>query len=117
MILEPANIVCPKCGNGNYMRHLIGKGVGKLNMKCINCNSYFRFDDLYRQKIATVIKPKTNADKIRAMTDEELANLLEMQAIRPWCTKPPEPCRYINDIDRYGKCDICALSWLKQVAK
>lgn len=76
MRLEPANIICPKCGNGNYMRHLIGKGVGKLDMKCINCNSYFSFDELYKTKIAEVVKPKTNADRIRAMTDEELDRFL-----------------------------------------
>ena len=46
--MEPANVVCPKCGNGNYMRHLVGKGVGRLNMKCINCNSYFNSDELYK---------------------------------------------------------------------
>lgn len=76
MKLEPANIICPKCGNGNYMRHLIGKNVGKLDMKCINCNSYFNFDELYRQKIAEIVKPQTNADRIRSMTDEELADWL-----------------------------------------
>lgn len=82
MKLEPANIICPKCGNGNYMRHLIGKGVGKLDMKCINCNSYFNFDELYKQKIADAVKPQTNADRLRAMTDEELADeLLEWYAV------------------------------------
>ena len=77
MRLEPANIICPKCGNGNYMRHLIGKGVGKLDMKCINCNSYFSFDELYKTKIAEIVKPQTNADRIRSMTDEELAEYLD----------------------------------------
>ena len=76
MKLEPANIVCPTCGSGNYMRHLIGKNVGRLNMKCINCDSYFNFDELYKHRIAEVIKPKTNADRIRSMTDEELAVFL-----------------------------------------
>lgn len=75
MKLEPANIVCPACGSGNYMRHLIGKNVGHLDMKCINCNSYFNFDELYKRRIGEVLEPKppTNADKLRAMTDEELA--------------------------------------------
>ena len=64
------------------MRHLIGEGVGKLDMKCINCNSYFNFDELYKQKIAEVIKPKqTNADRIRRMTDEELAEFICYQII------------------------------------
>ena len=49
MKLEPANIICPACGNANYMRHLIGKNVGYLDLKCINCNSYFNFDELYKR--------------------------------------------------------------------
>ena len=74
MKLEPANIVCPTCGSGSYMRHLIGKNVGYLDMKCINCNSYFNFDELYKQRIREALKPKpiTNADRVRSMTDEEL---------------------------------------------
>ena len=77
MKLEPANIVCPACGSGNYMRHLIGKNVGHLDMKCINCNSYFNFDELYKRRIGEVLEPKppTNGDKIRAKSDWELAEL------------------------------------------
>ena len=81
MKLEPANIVCPKCGSPNYMRHLIGKGVGKLDMKCINCNSYFNFNELYKQKIAEALKPKpqTNADRtaeVGKLMYDELINRL-----------------------------------------
>lgn len=74
MKLEPANIVCPACGSGNYMRHLIGKNVGYLDMKCINCNSYFNFDELYKRRNGEVLKqkPMTNGDRIRRMTDEEI---------------------------------------------
>lgn len=43
MTLEPCNLVCPNCGNGNYMRLLVGDNVGRLDVKCINCNSYFNF--------------------------------------------------------------------------
>ena len=76
MKLEPANIVCPACGNGNYMRHLIGENVGYLNMKCINCNSYFNFEELYKRRIGEALKPKTqtNGDLVRQMSDEELAD-------------------------------------------
>lgn len=83
MKLEPANIVCPTCGNKNYMHHLIGKNVGYWDMKCINCNSYFNFDELYNLHIGEVLKPKpvTNGDKIRSMTDEELVELLHWVAL------------------------------------
>lgn len=115
MELEPANIVCPVCGSGNYMRHLIGKNVGYQNIKCINCDSYFNFDELYKRRIREVLKPKpvTNADRIRAMSDEELAEFLS--------------CIYTLETDDYGDFDQCTminghkfrateemLDWLKQ---
>lgn len=99
MKLEPANIVCPKCGNPNYMRHLIGWNVGHLDMKCINCNSYFNFDELRGQKIE-----KTNADRIRQMTDEELAEFLYND-----CAPIPA-----TECDKHGECKDCWLDWLKQ---
>lgn len=119
MRLEPANIICPKCGNGNYMRHLIGKGVGKLDMKCINCNSYFSFDELYKTKIAEVVKPKTNADRIRAMTDEELAKFIEFVSLGCDYMFPDCPahdsCKLV--CDQMYACRKGWLDWLKQEAK
>jgi len=47
--LKPINRICPHCGNGNYMRIIEGKNVGKLNVKCINCNSYFNYDELIQE--------------------------------------------------------------------
>lgn len=111
MKLEPANIVCPACGSGNYMRHLIGKNVGHMNMKCINCNSYFNFDELYKRRIGEVLEPKTitNADRIRNMTDEELARWLDTVNS---CT-----CSFaMNKSPCDAKKCPCWLDWLKQVA-
>ena len=51
--------------------------------------------------------PKTNADRIRSMTDEELADLLSGENIYPWCLKEPCP----------EECRKCILSWLKEEAK
>ena len=101
MKLEPANIVCPTCGNANYMRHLIGKNVGHLDLKCTNCNSYFNFDELYKRRIGESLKPKplTNADRIRAMTDEELAE---------------EILRWFNWLNAVEWDDNRILDWLKQ---
>lgn len=48
----------------------------------------------------------TNADRIRAMSDEELAKTISGDQIYPWCTKP---CEYDN-------CTDCVLAWLKQEA-
>ena len=115
MKLEPANIVCPACGSGNYMRHLIGKNVGHLNMKCINCNSYFNFDELYKRRIGEVLEPKriTNADRIRAMTDEELAESLGILVDCRECShrNADDSCNIID-----GSCQTQWLEWLKQEA-
>lgn len=52
----------------------------------------------------TLTCPKTNADRIRAMTDDELADWLSI-----YCrgkTPPYEPCR--------NSCEACWLDWLRQ---
>ena len=49
---------------------------------------------------------RTNADKFRAMSDEELAKTISGDAIYPWCTEE-EPCKYES-------CTDCVLAWLKQ---
>lgn len=49
-----------------------------------------------------VTKPLTNADRIRAMTDEELAEIIECQDSRQW------------DECYQGDCKECLLDWLKQ---
>ena len=72
--LEVMNRVCPRCGNGNWMRRIVGDksdDIGRLNVKCLNCLSYFNEDDL-----SGVVSIKTNADRIRAMSDKELAEIL-----------------------------------------
>lgn len=58
-----------------------------------------------------VYKPKTNADKIRAMSDEELVDTFGS----PLCALIQHAFR-----DHCGKqavCDGCVLEWLKQPAK
>lgn len=50
----------------------------------------------------------TNADRIRNMTDEEMAKTISGDAIYPWCTE--EPCKYES-------CTDCVLAWLKQEAE
>lgn len=46
MRLEPTNIVCPACGNPNHMRRIIGENVEYFNVKCLNCLSYFNFEEI-----------------------------------------------------------------------
>ena len=53
--------------------------------------------------------PDTNADRIRAMTDEELAKLI---ANTPICNEKWSECWKIG-----CDCDSCLLEWLKQPAE
>ena len=41
------NRICPKCGSGNWMRGMEGPNVGDLDVKCLNCLSYFKSAELY----------------------------------------------------------------------
>lgn len=55
----------------------------------------------------------TNADRIRQMSDEELATLIAWPYLDlpPWCANHPF-CAYISEDP--APCDKCALDWLKQ---
>ena len=53
--------------------------------------------------------PKTNADRIRTMSDEELANIM---AGTPICKE-----RYMDCIKDGLDCEACLLEWLKQSTK
>ena len=118
--LERSNIVCPNCGDPNHLHHLVGANVGYWDMKCFNCFAYFNFDELYKHRIAEVVKPKTNADRIRAMTDEELAKyLFERGNCSEYCYGI---CAYQDDeitckkLFEQDKCTHGVVVWLKQEA-
>ena len=56
-------------------------------------------------------KPQTNADRIRAMTDEELASFIDHIS---GCPPKREDCDCIESED---DCEACWLDWLRQEAK
>ena len=66
-----------------------------------------RVDDYFSPPKTNTPKPKSNADRIRAMTDEELAEFIGDDAMHDIC---PNNCH--DDLDR--PCKVCALEWLKQ---
>lgn len=73
--LEYAYGVCPKCKCTHYLRYLIhndGLIHKPYEIKCINCNSYFAKEDILGSRDETEPKPITNADRLRAMSDEEI---------------------------------------------
>lgn len=52
----------------------------------------------------------TNADKLRSMTDEELANIVKF-----WLEC--DDCPLQNDRGCNGNCELGALKWLKQAVE
>jgi hypothetical protein len=114
--LEYAYGVCPKCKGNNYLRYLIRKDglIHKpYEIKCINCNSYFTKEDIFGSGEETTPKPITNADRIRSMTDEELA-----KAFADACPEDGTVnrcCQYFAK-GSHG-CYDCWLDWLKQEAE
>ncbi len=69
----PSNKVCPKCGTGGYVWYL---DDSEYIAKCTNCGHYFREQDFPMCVLDKTQKPLTNADRIRSMSDEELADFL-----------------------------------------
>lgn len=64
------------------------------------------------------IKPKTNADRIRAMSDEELADWIartQMGAIKDAMNLLRLPCDATDGVVELGKTE--ALEWLQQPAE
>lgn len=60
-----------------------------------------------------VTRKKTNADRIRSMTDEELAKYLPM--VSDFICQPTEEC-IKNTITHCGECEKteeCAMKWLR----
>ena len=83
------------------------------------CDLCVEFDDCPFRSDPDVIcsefkrKPMTNADRIRQMSDEELAVVIAWPylASPPWCSEHTT-CPYISE--DHTPCDKCALEWLKE---
>lgn len=88
-------------------------------MKDVQCRTCIRIrqgycdgaepDDMNRP--CEFYKRMTNADRIRAMTDEELSEMFtEMYDDESYFYCPVKRCRRCPQID----CNVCFLDWLKQ---
>ena len=87
---------CEKC---KHKENLNGGIVGCLYMGA-DCRKGEMFD------------PITNADRIRLMTDEEIADIMSMHTATGACNDwgiPHEKCG--------GSCRECIIDWLKQPAE
>ena len=93
-------------------------------MKCENCTKY---DDCRTGSGLTwpcgayVLKSVTNADRIRAMSDEELSDIFLRADFCKYCEHEKDGvCNYIcayPNIPLYDGCKQAALTWLQQPAE
>ena len=107
--LEYAYGVCPKCKSANYLRYLIhndGLTHKPYEIKCTNCNSYFKKEDIFGSGEETAPKPFTHYDILIKKTPEEMAKFLTEYR----CVHKAPHCKEAN-------CEQCWLDWLKQEAK
>ncbi|WP_302138394.1 hypothetical protein [Clostridium phoceensis] len=87
---------------------------------CCNCGSQ-QYMCKCKPKICGSIVPITNADRIRAMSDEELADIFLRADFCKCCEHVKDGvCNYIcayPNIPLYEGCKQAALKWMKQPAE
>jgi hypothetical protein len=76
---------------------------------CCNCGATQYMIEC-KQPCETIV-PMTNADRIRAMSDEELYKFLSQYVFYKVCDEGCDACTYNGD------CDKRLLDWLKQPAE
>lgn len=90
-------------------------------MKCKACKHYTRYGEMCEETLDIIepgevdcwgYKQATNADRIRAMSDEELANF-----IPDWNYTKACKCNEHEFIGCDNQCEKCVLDWLKQPAE
>lgn len=105
---------CPYCGGYGYINQFEDvEGVCRAwANECIACKG-----------TGAILVPETNADRIRRMSDEELAKeinrLMEGETSIPYCRELPV-CD--EDVERDAlipleRCEQCVLQWLHQSAE
>ena len=95
------------------------------NHICKKCGGIAGWDSYFQSWICTRCgneepKPITNADRIRAMTDEELADWLnnDVEYWGKWChDDAPVDQETLDCLRNGGECRLCILDWLKEEAK
>lgn len=85
--------------NGEKFREIFGFGADGSRVIAVNA---IWWDCQFQDS-----KPFTNADRIRSMTDEELARFMGNVDYDPW-----QRC----DQCKWESCEDCCLEWLKQEA-
>ncbi len=104
--MEFANLICPRCGNGKYMRYLPSELQSEFDVKCINCNTYWRMSDFEKP-----VKRRTNYESIMKKNPEEFAEWIDNQfGSLDWCDKD----RLVGGACKGIECVECIVEWLSK---
>ena len=83
------------------------------NGRCGLKGSYAYRHKCYTDEFCKCCDPQTNADRIRAMSDEELAEFLEDET---WMCESYDVCHECPRVEMSGDC-VSVLGWLKLPVK
>lgn len=101
-------------GCGNCANYVWGDNKTPLPRECITCTTTHVPNGQHPTPSHWKAKPQTNADRIRAMSDEELAKWIDWLFGRcEWCDTDKMAADECNDVE----CTHCILEWLKQPAE
>ena len=105
---------CPQCG-GRVRSISVG-------WKCESCQGFIDMRGQFHEHKEEPFMPSiTNADRIRAMSDEELSDIFLRADFCKYCEHEKDGvCNYIcayPNIPLYDGCKQAALTWLQQPAE
>ena len=100
---------CPRCGG-----HVRAESIG---WKCDSCCGFIDMQGNFHEHVERpFMPPMTNADRIRAMSDEELAKWIRGRSCRHCC----DMCMRSKNrtcASRDGNCITGIIDWLQQPAE
>ena len=107
-------VYCPECGE-NMRDESIG-------WRCPKCKGFVSFIDgkFYPHIERPFVPPMTNADRIRAMSDEELASEMNQRSISTICDIVCQgECKAIATLNKTSNevCKEIIMKWLQQPAE
>ena len=108
---------CRKCGSGNMGVMPNKKNPSATDLYCLDCGAWQKFATKDEIRLYQCKKgPITNADRIRAMSDEELSEFISRIEIGDF--GPQVYGKTFCDMCKgQYECDDCRLWWLQQPAE
>ena len=108
---------CRKCGSGNMGVMPNKKNPSATDLYCLDCGAWQKFATKDEIRLYQCKKgPITNADRIRAMTDEELSEFISRIEIGDFGQQVYGKT-FCDMCKGQYECDDCRLWWLQQTAE